>query len=295
MTNDNSTNNDYKMLFLKYLRTVKNYSDSTNEAYERDIRYFINWLNERSLLDVVIEDVWAFRDSLIKDDYHQNTINHIMIAVRQFYRFLKIKRLPVLDWGLIDVGRKIRAEVDFLTLDEVEKLIDSVEVRDVKDLRDKTMISMLYSSGLRISELVSLNRADIDFKTRQFRVIGKGKKPRTAFYDRRTAALLKKYLMCRFDDKPELFINMYSKNDTTRLTRSGFQPIIRHYALKAGLTKKVTAHILRHTFATRLVKKKVDIHKIKELLGHTYITTTQIYTHLENSDLKHAHSRVFRA
>jgi len=287
--------------FIVYLRDIRNYSPCTLDAYKRCLKFFFSYTGSLSPSLLKIEHVWEYRSYMMKKKYHPNTIHYHLIGIRAFLKFCKIKGIKILDFERVDVGRRVREQVEYLTPDEIERLLCAVEVNSVKDLRDKAMIELLCSSGMRISEMLRLNRQDVNednLTKRYFPIIGKGRKRRLAFINLRTADALRRYLAFRLDKEEPLFINHFYRSEPgesrRRLGRDGFKLVLRYYAKKAGITEKiVTAHTLRHSFATTLLKKGTDLYTIKELLGHTFITSTQIYLHVENKDLQRAHDKAF--
>ena len=221
-----------------------------------------------------------------------------LIALRGFLRYLARRGIDSLDPSLVDLPRAVRKQVTFLHYDEVEQLLDVIPTDTETGLRDRAIIELLFSGGLRVSELVSLNKDSINLEKREFMVRGKGSKDRPIFISKAAADRVKEYLDARHDSLPALFLNN-SKNlqavDTSgnfrRLTARSVQRIIEKYAKAAGITKHVTPHTLRHSFATDLLMNGADIRAVQSLLGHSNISTTQIYTHVTDAHLRDVHEK----
>ncbi len=203
----------------------------------------------------------------------------------------------------IELPKTSRKQVTFLQPEEIERLISIIDTSKEVGLRDKAIVELLLSSGLRVSELVSLNRDHINTRRREFTVRGKGQKDRPVFVSEQAAKDVGDYLNARKDSLPALFIS-YSKNtsessnnsgDFRRLTSRSVQRIVSHYAKLAGITKHVSPHTMRHSFATDLLINGADLRSVQSLLGHSNIATTQIYTHVTDRHLKEIHSRFHKA
>ncbi len=189
--------------------------------------------------------------------------------------------------------------MEFLTREELDRLFKAVDHTKKSGQRDIAILETLYSTGLRVSELASLNRNQVDLKRREFMVRGKGSKPRLVFLSEKASGIIKSYLKTRNDNFQPLFINSQKTTDIAndeakRLTTVSIENIVRKYALKAGIIKKVTPHTLRHSYATELLLNGADIRSVQELLGHSSITTTQIYTHVTDKKLREIHEKYHR-
>ena len=229
--------------------------------------------------------------SILTQSYH-------LIALRGFLKYLARRGISSLDQSLIDLPRAERKQVTFLHFDEIESLLDQIPSDTETGLRDRAIIELLFSGGLRISELISLNRDSINLTRREFVVRGKGSKDRPIFISTSAADALKDYLCIHHDSLPALFLNNSNNQqavDTSgnfrRITPRSVQRIIEKYARAAGITKHVTPHTLRHSFATDLLMNGADIRSVQALLGHSDISTTQIYTHVTDAHLKDVHER----
>lgn len=226
------------------------------------------------------------------------TQGYYLIALRGFLKYLAQRGIDSLDPALVELPKTHRPQVTFLHYDEVQALLDQIDTETEPGLRDRAIIELLFSGGLRVSELCGLNRKDINLDRREFVVRGKGSKDRPIFIDESAAEWVKNYLCVRHDSLDPLFLN-YSRNEGEastdgnfrRLTPRSIQRIIEKYALRAGITKHVTPHTLRHSFATDLLMNGADLRSVQSLLGHSNISTTQIYTHITDTHLKEVHEK----
>ena len=229
--------------------------------------------------------------AIITQSYH-------LIALRGFLKYLAKRDIKSLDPSLVELPHIIRKQVTFLTVDEVERLLNQIDLSSESGLRDRAIIELLYSGGLRVSELINLNRDSINLERREFVVRGKGSKDRPIFISEAAADRVAEYLGARSDSLPALFLNN-SKNTGTvdtsgnhrRLTARSVERIIEKYARMAGITKHVSPHTLRHSFATDLLMNGADLRSVQSLLGHADVSTTQIYTHVTDQHLKEIHDK----
>ncbi|MBR6965179.1 tyrosine-type recombinase/integrase [Candidatus Saccharibacteria bacterium] len=229
--------------------------------------------------------------AIITQSYH-------LIALRGFLKYLAKRDIKSLDPSLVELPHIIRKQVTFLTVDEVERLLNQIDLTTESGLRDRAIIELLYSGGLRVSELINLNRDSINLERREFVVRGKGSKDRPIFISEAAADRVAEYLGARSDSLPALFLNN-SKNTGTvdtsgnhrRLTARSVERIIEKYARMAGITKHVSPHTLRHSFATDLLMNGADLRSVQSLLGHADVSTTQIYTHVTDQHLKEIHDK----
>lgn len=228
---------------------------------------------------------------IITQTYH-------LIALRGFLKYLARRDIKSLDPSLVDLPHIIRKQVTFLHFGEVEDMLEQIDLSTESGLRDRAIIELLYSSGLRVSELVNLNRDSINLERREFMVRGKGSKDRPIFVSKSAANRVQDYLDARTDSLPALFLNN-SRNtqavDTSgnyrRMTARSVERIVEKYARLAGITKHVSPHTLRHSFATDLLMNGADLRSVQTMLGHADISTTQIYTHVTDAHLKEIHER----
>lgn len=223
---------------------------------------------------------------------------YYLIALRGFLKYLARRGIDSLDPALVDLPKTHRPQVTFLHFDEVQAMLDEIDLDTEIGLRDRAIIELLFSGGLRVSELCNLNRDDINLERKEFVVRGKGSKDRPIFIDDSAASRVKDYLCVRHDSLPALFINNSRNSGTTstsgdyrRLTPRSIQRIIEKYTRAAGITKHVTPHTLRHSFATDLLMNGADLRAVQSLLGHSNISTTQIYTHITDTHLKDVHKK----
>ena len=232
------------------------------------------------------------------EDYKVITQAYHLIALRGFLKYLARRDIKSLDPSLVDLPKVVRKQVTFLHYDEVEDMLEQIDLSTESGLRDRAIIELLYSGGLRVSELVGLNRDSINLGRREFMVRGKGSKDRPIFISEACADRVAEYLDARTDSLPALFLNN-SRNlqavDTSgnyrRITARSVERIVEKYARLAGITKKVTPHTLRHSFATDLLMNGADIRSVQSMLGHADISTTQIYTHVTDAHLREVHEK----
>jgi site-specific recombinase XerD len=232
------------------------------------------------------------------DDLKTITQAYYLIALRGFLKYLSRREIKSLDPSLIELPHVVRKQVTFLHFDEVEDMLEEIDLSTESGLRDRAIIELLYSGGLRVSELVGLNRDSINLEKREFVVRGKCSKDRPIFISETCADRVRDYLDARTDSLPALFLNN-SKNlqavDTSgnyrRITPRSVERIVEKYARLAGITKHVSPHTLRHSFATDLLMNGADIRAVQSMLGHADISTTQIYTHVTDAHLKEIHEK----
>ena len=232
------------------------------------------------------------------EDLKVITQSYHLIALRGFLKYLVKRDIKSLDPSLVELPKVIRKQVTFLSYDEVEDMLDQIDLSTESGLRDRAIIELLFSGGLRVSELVGLNRDSINLERREFMVRGKGSKDRPIFISKAAAERVRDYLEARTDSLPALFLNN-SRNlqtaDTSgnyrRMTARSVERIVAKYARMAGITKHVSPHTLRHSFATDLLMNGADLRAVQSMLGHADISTTQIYTHVTDRHLKEIHDK----
>ncbi len=295
--------------FLEFLEVERGRSKNTIDNY----RLFLERFYELTC-DLVSEDykpneitpeiLRKYRLRLNRYENKKNealstlTQSYHLIALRGFLKYLARRDIKSLDHSLVDLPKTTRTQVTFLHFDEIEDILDQIPEDTETGLRDRAIIELLFSGGLRVSELISLNRDSINLERREFVVRGKGKKDRPIFISKTAAEAIKNYICARHDSLPALFLNNSNNQqtvDTTgdyrRLTPRSVQRIIEKYTKMAGITKHVTPHTLRHSFATDLLMNGADLRSVQALLGHSDISTTQIYTHVTDAHLKDIHER----
>lgn len=286
--------------FLEYLEVDKNRSQKTIENYDRYISKFLDWSKLKNPADISEELIHKFRVTLGRQvNYQKNPIGHrtqnyYIIALRGFLKFLTKKNIKSLSPDKIELAKTKDRVIDFLSVDEVREIIDSASGESLAQKRDRAILILLFSSGLRISELTKLDRDQINLKKREFSVIGKGSKIRIVFISEEARDVIEEYLNKRTDVDPALFVRLIKNpqnHSDLRLTPRSIQRMIKKYTVKAGILKKVTPHVLRHSFATNLLQNGADIRSVQSLLGHSSISTTQIYTHITNEKLKEVYEK----
>ena len=298
--------------FLESLEIEKGRSTKTVENYGLYLSRFIDLITEdfegQEMIkpsDITPEVLRRFRLKLNRFSDNQNkerlsalTQSYHLIALRGFFKYLAKRGIKSLDPSLIDLPRAAKKQVTFLHFDEIERLLAEIPLDTESGLRDRAIIELLFSGGLRVSELCGLNRDSINLERREFMVRGKGKKDRPIFIDRSTAECIEDYLNMRTDTLPALFLNNSANQqipstsgDFRRLTPRSIERIVQKYTRLAGITKHVTPHTMRHSFATDLLMNGADIRSVQSLLGHANISTTQIYTHITDPHLKEVHEK----
>ena len=298
--------------FLESLEIEKGRSTKTIENYGLYLARFIDLITEdfegQEMIkpsDITPEILRRFRLKLNRFSDNQNkerlsalTQSYHLIALRGFFKYLAKRGIKSLDPSLIDLPRAAKKQVTFLHFDEIERLLAEIPLGTESGLRDRAIIELLFSGGLRVSELCSLNRDSINLERREFMVRGKGKKDRPIFIDKSTAECIEDYLNMRTDTLPALFLNNSANQqipstsgDFRRLTPRSIERIVQKYTRLAGITKHVTPHTMRHSFATDLLMNGADIRSVQSLLGHANISTTQIYTHITDPHLKEVHEK----
>jgi site-specific recombinase XerD len=279
--------------FLQYLEIAKGRSKGTIKEYKRKIFYFFRWIGWKNFDQIKKEDIWKFRVHLNEKGLNKKTQSYYLIALRNFLRFLKNNGLNVLDYNLIELPKIGERKLEILEPDELLRLLNAPDGDDLKSLRDKAILETLFSTGLRLSELCSLNR-DINIKKGEIPIVGKGGRVRIVFLSDFAKEALIKYLKAREDKNPALFISLSKNQPPKRLTPRGIEKIIKYNAKKAGIIKRVTPHMLRHQFATDLLRGGADLRSVQLLLGHKNLSTTQIYLHIVDKELKKIHKEFHR-
>lgn len=298
--------------FLDYSEIEKGLSNKTQENYKRFLNKFFNWLEANGLGELkprklTTDHIWQYRVYLsrhanpkTKKLLKKSTQNYYLIALRGLLEFFIEKKIASLSPTQIKLAKdKSDKEIKFLNLDQVEKLLIAPDTEKIIGLRDRAILECLFSTGLRVAELVSLNREQIKIKdivkSLEISIVGKGDKIRTVYFSERAVSWLKKYLDKRADFDEALFINYKrgsaGKNTPRRLTTKSIEDIVKKYIKIAGLPVMATPHTIRHSYATDLLTQGVDLRMVQEFLGHKNIITTQIYTHVTNQQLKNIHAK----
>ena len=291
--------------FLEHLEIEGGRSQNTIRNYSLYLERFIEFAGDIEVVKITSEMIRRYRLWLnrYKNDNDGKALSFLtqsyhLIALRGFLTYLSRRDIPSLPADKIILPKTVRKQVTFLQYDEVVNLIDNIPLDNEQGLRDRAIIELLFSSGLRVSELVNLNRDHINLKRREFMVRGKGQKDRPVFVSQHAAEHVENYLQARQDSLPALFLS-YSRRSTKptmsgdyrRLSARSIQRMISHYARLAGITKHVSPHTMRHSFATDLLMNGADLRSVQSLLGHSSISTTQVYTHVTDQHLKDIHER----
>lgn len=291
--------------FLEYLQIEKNCSPLTIRDYRHYLESFLDWssehLKDKNLKDLDLSAVRKYRVYLSNRvdakglTLKRITQNYYIIALRSFLRYLLKNDVETLEPSKIDLPKAESRSLKFLEKDQVDRLVTSIDTSQNEGKRDRAILELLFSTGLRVSELVSLNRDKINIERREFGVIGKGGKARVVFISDRAATWLSEYLKVREDVFNPLFIRysgreiLDNRGEKMRLTARSVERIVKKYVRAARLPVDATVHTLRHSFATDLLTNGADIRSVQEMLGHKNISTTQIYTHVTNKQLKDVH------
>lgn len=289
--------------FLEHLEIELSRSPKTLENYARSLVQFLELSGCTHPSHITAEKVRSFRVTLNRKEsagqlLKKSTQNYHVVVLRTFLKFLAKRDIESLAAEKIEIGKTPDRQVDFLEYDEVLSLLQAATGSSMRALRDRAILELFFSSGLRISELTSLNRDSINLAKEEFSVRGKGSKLRVVFLAPEAKEALTRYLERRSDIDEALFIRYPKKGltntaqntkESLRLTPRTIQRMVKYYAKKAGITKDVHPHTLRHSFATDLLMNGADIRSVQSMLGHSSITTTQIYTHVTNERLKEIH------
>ncbi len=285
--------------YLEYLLVDRQRSPKTIENYRHYLYTFVKWGKIKNASEITEDLVHKFRVHLadIKIDDHplsKSTQNYYIIALRGFLKFLAKSDIKTLSPDKVELGKAEQRMVDFLTIEEIGDLLKTCSGSSLQSLRDRAILMLLFSAGLRISELAKLDRDSINLEKQEFSIKGKGNKVRVVFISDIAKEALEQYLNKRTDADMALFIRLVKNQNTAedlRLSHRSIQRMIKKYAIQAGITKKVTPHVLRHSFATNLLENGADIRSVQALLGHASINTTQIYTHVTDANLKKIHQK----
>ncbi|OGY98367.1 MAG: hypothetical protein A2855_01875 [Candidatus Liptonbacteria bacterium RIFCSPHIGHO2_01_FULL_57_28] len=303
---------EYLLPFLDYCEVEKGLSNNTQRNYKQYLSIFVEWLKktkQENLLphELTADHVWNYRLYLARShktpsgEYlGKKSQNYYLIALRALLNFLADRDVECLPSSKIKLAKQKSDEtISFLRVDDMERMLQIPDVKTRNGLRDRAIMELFFSSGMRISELAGLNVEQMSFlkdkdkqKTFELSIVGKGKHVRTIFISPRASKGLRMYLDSRKDMSKPLFINFRSKNDEhNRLTNRYIQTMISRCAVAAGISKKVTPHTLRHTYATDLLSRGADLRSVQELLGHKNVSTTQVYTHVTNKRLRDIHEK----
>lgn len=292
--------------FLEYLEIEQNRSQKTIQNYDHYLTRLIDFAGDVNISDINPELVRKWRLWLNRlgtntsDELQKTTQNYHLIALRSFLKYCAKRDINSLPADKIELARTQRVQVTFLNEEEMHRLLSEPDTSRENGLRDRAILELLYSSGLRVSELVSLDKGHVNLKRREFMVRGKGQKDRPIFISEEATEWIEKYLAERTDNSNPLFVRVggSKKSDQSgnykRLTARSIQRMVARYAMLAGITKHVSPHTLRHSFATDLLMNGADLRSVQAMLGHSNISTTQIYTHVTDPHLKSVHEKFHR-
>lgn len=293
-----------KQQFLEYVEIEKGRGLKTVENYDRYLKAFLSFSAVKRPSDITDGVVRQFRLYLNRKNLKKNTQNYHLIALRSFLKYLVRENISSLSPDRIELAKTGERHLDLISHDELERLMNAPKGSDIKSMRDKAILELLFSTGLRVSELASLTIDTVDLKRDEFSVRGKGGKVRVVFLTGTAKDAVKAYLEKRGDAGEALFIAHSTIGkpkegkkgpgkvitvSTEPLTTRSIENIVKHYAIKAGISKKVTPHVIRHSFATDLLSNGADLRSVQAMLGHSNISTTQIYTHVTDKQLKEIH------
>ncbi|OGI72194.1 hypothetical protein A3C60_00920 [Candidatus Nomurabacteria bacterium RIFCSPHIGHO2_02_FULL_37_45] len=299
-----------KTQFLEYIEIERGRSFHTVENYDRYLTRFLNFIKNDNPANITDSSVRKFRLWLNRqptftkatagkerETLSKKTQNYYLIALRAFLKYLARQEVKSMPAERIELAKVSERSLDLITHFELERLLNSPNGGDLKDLRDKAILELLFSTGLRVSELCSLT-SDINLRSDELSIRGKGGKVRVVFISDGAKKAIKKYLNNRKDMSEALFVqidNEISKKGKNKisgpLTRRSIERIVKKHAIKSGISKKVTPHTMRHLFATDLLSNGADIRSVQSLLGHSSIVTTQIYTHVTDKHLRDIHKK----
>jgi site-specific recombinase XerD len=295
---------ELKRQFLEYLEIERGRSVKTVENYDRYLTRFFTFAKVKVPKDVTEEQVREFRLYLNRqggtkiggrlETMKRRTQNYYLIALRAFLKFLRKRGVESLSPERIELAKVPERSLDLISPVELERLMKAPPKDTIEGKRDCAILELLFSTGLRISELCSLSTDDIDLSRDEFSVRGKGDKVRVVFISEEARLAIKAYLAGRKDMEDALFIRYGKKahvGEDARITPRTVQRLLKHYAVKAGITRKVTPHVIRHSFATDLLSNGADLRSVQALLGHAHIGTTQIYTHVTDAHLRAVHKK----
>lgn len=275
--------------YLTYLEIEKNRSPKTRANYERHLRTFLEMTGARSPSDITDEVVREFRIALARKPIKKSTQSYYVIALRNFLKYLSRRDIKTLAAEKVEVPSVPRRQIELLEPGDLERLIAAPSADTLRDLRDRAVLETLFSTGLRISELCAMKRT-VNLERGELSVRGKGERLRIVFLSPDAKDAIKKYLAKRTDIEEMLFVSLDRSGKVVGpITPRAVQRLVDRAAVRAGVARKVHPHEIRHAFATDLLINGADLRSVQELLGHANVSTTQIYTHLTNKELREVH------
>lgn len=293
-----------KRQFLEYLEIERGRSVKTVENYDRYLNRFFEFSKAEEPSDFTEEQIREFRLYLNRqpgtktggriEPMKRRTQNYYLIALRAFLKFLRKRGVESISPERIELAKVPERSLDLISPKELKRLIDAPDKKTLEGRRDQAILQLLFSTGLRISELCGLSVDDVDLTRDEFSVRGKGDKVRVVFLSNSARNALQDYLKNRKDMDDAMFIRYGRKmNDggDLRLSPRAVQRLLKKYAAMAGITRKVTPHVIRHSFATDLLSNGADLRSVQALLGHAHIGTTQVYTHVTDKHLREVHKK----
>ncbi|MEN9327839.1 MAG: hypothetical protein RI947_647 [Candidatus Parcubacteria bacterium] len=297
--------------FLEYCELDRNLSLRTVRMYSYYIHFFKDWMLEKQKaedydVEKIDEEIIRNFRLYISHEYKnphkgvlkRQTQNYFLVSLRSLFRFLIKQKLKVVSPEMIELGKQRDRTIKFLQPDELERLFNIIDVSEEMGIRDRALLEVLFSTGLRVSELASLNKDQINLESGEFGVIGKGGKARVVFLSKHATEWISRYMGMRNDPYRPLFLR-YSgpkgdevlSDEKRRLSVRSIERMIDKYRKQAGILFPIGPHILRHSYATDLLSHGADLRSVQEMLGHKNIATTQIYTHVTNTRLKEVHDK----
>lgn len=290
-----------KRQFLEYIEIEKGRSLLTVRNYEHYLDRAFLEMKATNVKDITEDKLREYRLSLNRSagikikgqtpgTMKKNTQNYHLIALRSFLKYCRKRNIEALAPDTIELAKVGARHLDLISVDELNRLIKSPDLATTKGLRDKALLELFFSTGLRLAELCSLNR-DLDLSKDEFSIRGKGEKIRVVFLSTEAKDAIRAYLKERKDMEEAMFVNIARNAADGRLTPRSIERIVRDCAIKAGISKKVTPHVLRHSFATDLLSNGADIRSVQMMLGHANISTTQVYTHVTDAQLRDVHKK----
>lgn len=293
--------------FIESLEVERGRSQKTAENYHLYLERLVEFAGDIEVDKITAELIRKYRLWLnrYKNENDEGlsliTQNYHLVALRNFLKYCAKRDIPTLAADKVELPKTKRRQVSFLTTEETERLVETVDTTTIAGIRDRAILELLFSSGLRVSELTNLNRDHINLQRGEFMVRGKGQKDRPVFVSPEATEWLALYLKSRTDSAVPLFVR-YSgyktgdeRGESFRLTPRSVQRLVSYYAKLAGITKHVSPHTLRHSFATDLLMNGADLRSVQSMLGHSNIATTQVYTHVTDQHLKEVHTKFHRS